>query len=484
MAAESVAGGDVRSSAIGIQWAFVLMLLISDLLAILLSFLLSFALRKYAALPSPLAHGFDVYLDAGLALLLWPLMFSQQGLYPGYWLTSREELRRIAIGTTVASLLAMALTFITRTELLYSRPILVGGWLLSLFLAPACRLITRRLASRAGLSGPPAVILGAGQTAATTVAMLQGQFPPALRPVAIFTDDTGRTPAAVAGIPVVGTPEEAPGWSASHRVEIAILAVSATSTVPHAPIIEGHTAVFSRIIVISDLLGASGADVVAHEMQGMLALELKRNLLSRSSLYAKRVIDLALLAISLAVTLPLAAVISLAIVVESGRPAIFGHLRIGKAGKPFTAWKFRTMIGDADQALKDAVIEVPELRAEWEARRKLRTDPRLTRVGRALRRTSMDELPQLWNVLLGQMSLVGPRPIVAEEVARYGEAMHLYTQVPPGLTGLWQVSGRSDTTYAERVRLDTHYVRSWSIWLDIVILVRTLWIVATGSGAY
>jgi Undecaprenyl-phosphate galactose phosphotransferase WbaP len=461
-----------------------MMLLVSDLAAVFLSFFLSFGLRKYGPLPSPLVHEFDVYLNVGLALLLWPLMFSQQGLYPGYWLTSREELRRIAIGSTVASLLAMALTFITRTGLLYSRPILIGGWFLSLFIAPAFRFITRRLAARIGLSGPPAVILGADQAAATVIGMLREQSPPALRPVALFAEEASRPGAAVAGVPVVGTLEQAPEWAVSHRIGIAIVAVSGTPSTSRMPSLESQATAFSRMIVISDLYGVSGADVIAHDMQGVLALELRRNLLSRNSLYAKRVMDLVLLCLSLVVTLPLAAVISLAILVESGQPVIFGHLRIGKDGKPFTAWKFRSMIGGADQALTKAVDNLPELREEWNSRQKLRMDPRLTRVGRALRRTSMDELPQLWNVLLGQMSLVGPRPIVADEIPRYGEAIRLYTQVPPGLTGLWQVSGRSDTTYAERVRLDTHYVRSWSIWMDIVILVRTVWIVLAGTGAY
>ncbi len=465
-------------------WAFPALLVASDLAGVLVSFLLAFGLRKYALVPSPLAHGLDVYTDAGLALLLWPLMFSQQGLYPGSWLASQEELRRLAIGTSAASLLAMALTFVTRTELLYSRPIVLGGWFLSLFVLPASRSVTRRLATRIGLSGPPAVILGSEQSATGFVQLLQSQRPPALKPVAIFSTEDPAVGAAVGDVPIVGRLEAAPAWASVHNVGTAVLALPASSPSVTMTVLEGQASAFSRILILSDLSRGLGADIIAHDLKGVLTLELKRNLLSRSNRLIKWALDLALLVLSLVLTLPLAALISVAILIESGRPVIFGHVRIGKGGAAFTAWKFRSMRGDTDQALQKAVRDVPELRAEWEATRKLRVDPRLTRVGRALRRTSLDELPQLWNVFRGQMSLVGPRPIVAEEAPRYGEALDLYSQVLPGLTGLWQVSGRSDTSYAERVRLDTHYVRGWSIWMDIEILARTVWIVLTGSGAY
>jgi Undecaprenyl-phosphate galactose phosphotransferase WbaP len=267
-------------------------------------------------------------------------------------------------------------------------------------------------------------------------------------------------------------------------VRTAILALPEMERARLLPVLEKQDMAFARIVVVADPFGASGADVIAHQLPGVLALELRKNLLSRSSLAVKRGLDLLFLAASLIVTLPLAALIALAILFESGRPIIFGHPRIGRGGRPFKAWKFRSMVGDAEAVLRRAVEAAPALQQEWETQHKLRVDPRLTRVGRLLRRTSLDELPQLWNILRGQMSLVGPRPIVAEEISRYGSAFSLYNQVPPGLTGLWQVSGRSDTTYAERVRLDVHYVRSWSVWMDLIILARTVWVVATGSGAY
>ena len=139
---------------------------------------------------------------------------------------------------------------------------------------------------------------------------------------------------------------------------------------------------------------------------------------------------------------------------------------------------------DGDRILQTYLAQSPQMRNEWERDRKLRHDPRITRVGKLLRRTSLDELPQLWNVLLGQMSLVGPRPIIDEEVPLYGDKFDLYLKVLPGITGLWQVSGRSDTTYEERVKLDEYYVRNWSVWLDIYILTKTVWVALRAKGAY
>jgi len=139
---------------------------------------------------------------------------------------------------------------------------------------------------------------------------------------------------------------------------------------------------------------------------------------------------------------------------------------------------------NADHVLDAHLEQFPERKLEWLVNRKLRNDPRLTPIGRLLRRTSLDELPQLWNVFRGDMGLVGPRPIAEDELIRYGDSMELYASVLPGITGLWQVSGRNDTTYEERVRLDDYYVRNWSIWLDLWIVGRTVKSVISGKGAY
>jgi Undecaprenyl-phosphate galactose phosphotransferase WbaP len=176
--------------------------------------------------------------------------------------------------------------------------------------------------------------------------------------------------------------------------------------------------------------------------------------------------------------------IGLLVMLESPGPIFYGHHRVGRGQRKFRIWKIRTMKTNADELLRNVLAKDGNLREEWIRDRKLRNDPRITRVGRFLRKTSLDELPQLWNVLRGEMSLVGPRPIVEEEVAAYGQNFSLYCRVAPGLTGLWQVSGRNAVSRRDRVRLDSYYVRNWSPWLDLHILARTASVVLTGAGAY
>lgn len=172
-----------------------------------------------------------------------------------------------------------------------------------------------------------------------------------------------------------------------------------------------------------------------------------------------------------------------ALVKREGGDALFSHERIGRNGKPFRCLKFRTMVPDAKERLEALLASDPEARAEWERDHKLTNDPRITRLGAFLRKTSLDELPQFFNVLKGEMSLVGPRPITAEECKKYGESYDLYIRFRPGITGIWQVSGRNNISYPARVALDSQYALNQSIYFDFVILLRTFGVIATGVGA-
>jgi undecaprenyl-phosphate galactose phosphotransferase len=197
---------------------------------------------------------------------------------------------------------------------------------------------------------------------------------------------------------------------------------------------------------------------------------------------AKSALDILVALVLLVLTSPVLLAIS-AINFLDGGPILFRQQRIGAAGRPFYCLKFRTMTVDADQALESALAKDPALAAEWEASRKLVNDPRITPIGRFLRRSSLDELPQLINVLRREMSLVGPRPIVEREVHLYGDNIAQYYATRPGLTGLWQVSGRSNTTYARRVQLDVWYVNNWTFWSDIIVLLKTIPAVVSKEGA-
>ena len=231
-------------------------------------------------------------------------------------------------------------------------------------------------------------------------------------------------------------------------------------------------------------IAAYGTDIKYFFNQQMIAFEIKNNLSNPITYISKRIIDYILSVIIFAVIIiPMIAVMIL-IKLTSPGAVIYSQERIGKNGKPFKCHKFRTMFNDADERLNEILLKDPEKKNEWERYWKLKDDPRITPVGKFLRKTSLDELPQIFNVLKGEMSLVGPRPVVKKEIEDYyKEEAEYYFKVPPGITGLWQVSGRSNTSYDYRVSLDSWYVKNWNLWLDVVILLKTVKAVIKHEGA-
>jgi undecaprenyl-phosphate galactose phosphotransferase len=212
-------------------------------------------------------------------------------------------------------------------------------------------------------------------------------------------------------------------------------------------------------------------------------LEPRRTLQTVIGRLAKQVMDRLGALIALILLSPLFLVIAWK-VRKDGGPAFYGHKRLGRNGKTFKCWKFRSMNINSEAMLKELLANDPEARAEWDRDFKLKNDPRITKIGHFIRKTSLDEIPQLFNVLKGEMSLVGPRPIVEDEKKYYGDKIHDYFSVNPGITGLWQVSGRNDVTYAQRVYLDSWYVHHWSIWNDMIIMIKTVLVIAFRKGAY
>jgi Undecaprenyl-phosphate galactose phosphotransferase WbaP len=198
----------------------------------------------------------------------------------------------------------------------------------------------------------------------------------------------------------------------------------------------------------------------------------------------KRAFDITFVLLVAPLVVIIGLVIALSIVLDSPGPVFFSHWRVKRGGEYFRMWKFRTMCRDAALVLEQHLERHPEDRKEWNLSHKLRVDPRVSKLGAFLRRKSLDELPQIWNVFTGTMSLVGPRPIVTSEIPKYGRDFVYYTAVKPGVTGLWQTSGRSTLTYDERVALDRFYFENWSLWLEVKILFRTIWSVLRSDGAY
>lgn len=215
----------------------------------------------------------------------------------------------------------------------------------------------------------------------------------------------------------------------------------------------------------------------------LLLLKINTNLTKRSARLIKRSFDIIVASLIAILFSPLLVLLALWVKQDGGN-AIYGHTRIGRDGKAFSCLKFRSMVPNSQEVLTELLATNEQAREEWEKDFKLRNDPRITRIGHILRKSSLDELPQLWNVLVGEMSLVGPRPVPLEELERYGTNKDYYLMAKPGMTGLWQVSGRNNVDYDTRVYFDAWYVKNWSLWNDIVIMFKTIEIVLGRHGAY
>jgi Undecaprenyl-phosphate galactose phosphotransferase WbaP len=241
---------------------------------------------------------------------------------------------------------------------------------------------------------------------------------------------------------------------------------------------------FRYSIVVPSSMGILSVWMNIRDFNGILGFGISHRLKMRWNLAIKRCLDLSIVLVGGLIILPLALVIALAVRLSSPGPVLYSHQLIGRNNRPFRMYKFRSMVTDADARLREILETNPEYRAEWEATHKLKHDPRITPLGKILRATSLDEIPQLLNILKGEMSLVGPRPVSESERFLYGEYFDRIFSVKPGLSGLWQVSGRSETSYSDRVAFDTYYLQSWSVWLDLWILYKTVGVVLSHEGAY
>ncbi|NJO41020.1 MAG: undecaprenyl-phosphate galactose phosphotransferase WbaP [Cyanobacteria bacterium CRU_2_1] len=425
----------------------------------------------------------SLYWQLAPLLSLLILAYATVGLYPGVAISPVDELRWTTLTTTLMYLALATVLFLRREGEVYSRGVFLMAWALSIVLVLIGRAVVRSLFASKRWWGYPVMVLGAGQTGDMVIRNLKRRPRIGLKPVMVLDDDPAKH-GWLHGVPVLGGVELAPELAQRRGIPYAIVAMPGVPRNRLLSLLERYGNSFAHLLIIPDLFEFASLWVSAKDMGGILGLEVRQQLLLPGPRLTKFLIDLAATLIGGLIVLPLIGLIAILICLDSPGPILYSHTRIGQGGHHFKAWKFRTMVKGAENRLQVYLDTHPELREGWERDRKLRHDPRVTRVGRFLRRTSLDELPQLWNILRGEMSLVGPRPIVDEEVELYGDKFELYKKVIPGLTGLWQVSGRNNITYAERVSLDAYYVRNWSVWLDLYILLRTILVVITGEGAY
>lgn len=506
--ASSRRGTSVRSRIARSGKLHALLLMGGDLAALSLSFIIAFALSLLVDAEIGwrrlvwLSQSWTLFAD--FARLLQFVVASGIAV-TAFWLlgfyTKRRPFWDEAHATTKLILLfaCVEATFIFVVGWRLPRIWVLGTWLVAIVMIPLARNLIKRTLANLELWSRPTVIIGTGRNARDTATALSGEVGLGLY-VAVFLvpplswvkggdAEDAEIPQSInicgRRVPVrhlgnhperalreLGTPHLVVALESDNLWEVSKLLHSKQlpySSMSIAPSIRG--------------LPLIGMEMLHFFKHDVMLLRIRNNLARRLPQITKRSFDLIFAALLLAGLSPLFLFL-IAAIRRSGPVVFFGHTRLGRNGKPFKCYKFRTMVPDAQDVLRKLLESDPEARAEWTRNFKLKRDPRVTRVGRFLRKSSLDELPQLWNVLRGEMSLVGPRPIIEEELERYESKKDFFLEAKPGITGLWQISGRNDVTYAERVQLDAWYARNWQLWYDVVILLKTVKVVFGKKGAY
>ncbi|MGS4370086.1 undecaprenyl-phosphate galactose phosphotransferase WbaP [Klebsiella michiganensis] len=462
-----------------------LALALSDFIGFIISIYLAIALVSITSSQQEYIFG----EAQGWVTLHWLLAFCCVGWYgvrlrhyfyrKTFWFELKEILRTLVIFAVIE------IAVIAFTTWSYSRALWLMTWIFVMFLVPIFRMITKRILNALGYWQRDTWIVGSGENAQEAYKAISSERNLGLNIVGFIASEGGRTAGEnVDGINVL--PNNI-GWLATidKKTQFIVAVESNQSEMRNTWLRNFMIKGFRYVSVIPTLRGmpldsTDMSFIFSHEV---MIFRVQQNLAKFSSRLIKRTFDIVGALSIIFLLSPLLIYISV-MVKRDGGPAIYGHVRVGKGGKAFKCLKFRSMVINSKEVLDKLLLENEDARDEWNKTFKLKNNPRVTKIGAFLRRTSLDELPQLFNVLMGQMSLVGPRPIITEELKRYNDEVDYYLLSKPGMTGLWQVSGRSDVDYETRVYLDAWYVKNWSMWNDIAILFKTISVVLNKDGAY
>ncbi len=358
-------------------------------------------------------------------------------------------------------------------------------WIFSFLYITSFRYFFKKVLEKYNILQVPVLVIGTGKTAEILVQGITKDAGLGYKILGFLEEDIS-TKKSLKNYPILGCFKDAEKIIKSSGVKNVFISAPDIEQEKLFSLIYSVQPLVQNLVIIPDLVGIpmGGIEVDSLFNEKLMLLRVKNNLASPLNRFVKTVFDYTLTVFGTIAISPVLLAVAIWIYKDSPGPVIFKHTRIGKDGEPFPCYKFRSMCVDAKEKLAELLEKNQEARAEWERDFKLKNDPRITKSGAFLRKTSLDELPQIFNVLRGEMSLVGPRPIIQEELERYGEHAVDYLMVKPGITGMWQVSGRSDIDYAERVSLDSWYVRNWSVWIDVMLLWRTFDVVLRRKGAY
>ncbi len=466
--------------------------IISVLLLDLLSFLLSLwvswmtRLKLYPLILSGLP---DFHFTFGYFLgLFWiPLIFiffmAYENLYTlklPFW----DETKKIFKAITIATVVVMAVVTLGKISDRVSRLVLVNLWIVSLVIFPTIRLWGKKALYMMGICREKVLIIGAGQSGRLVLRWLQRETHIGYDVIGFLDDDPEKTGKVINGKKVFGKTHHFKRFVRELGVKTIVLAIpslGASTLSEWAGRIQKYV---KNTLIVPDIYGVAllNTELLHLFYEEIFLLNIRNNLKSPINRFIKRSFDIAIALIFLPLLIIAIGLIGILIKMETPGPVFYTHPRIGRNGKVFRCYKFRTMVRDAEEELQRLLQNNDSARGEWEKFWKLSDDPRVTRIGRFLRRTSLDELPQIFNVLKGEMSMIGPRPYLLREQEAIKDRIDLITSVRPGITGLWQVSGRSDTTYLYRIRLDIWYIMNWSLWLDLFILLKTVRVVIGREG--
>ena len=459
-----------------------IILIFVDYIAIISSEKLAFDFRSWYAGNSSL---YISWLNFWIVFpLLYIIFLNIQQLYnrrTQFW----QLIQKLFLASFYAIASIIILLYIARIAGSTSRLFIAVFWILSFILLVLFRYITKKILEKYQLLQVPVLIIGAGKTAELLVQGIKNDAGMGYKIIGLLEDNKVEE-GILENYTVLGKFSEAEQVITKYKIQHVFIAAPGLEQGKLTKLIYKVQPLVKSMGVIPNLVGVPMGGIEAESLfnEKLMLLRLRNNLARPVNRWIKTIFDYVLTITGTIAISPILIVIALWIYKDSPGPVIFKHRRIGKNGKEFNCYKFRSMCVDAKEKLEQLLKNDPQARAEWEKDFKLKNDPRITKSGAFLRKTSLDELPQIFNVLKGEMSLVGPRPIIRDEMARYGEYIDDYLMVKPGITGMWQVSGRSDTGYKERVQLDSWYVRNWSVWLDAMLLWRTMKIVVQRKGAY
>jgi exopolysaccharide biosynthesis polyprenyl glycosylphosphotransferase len=470
------------------QRAIILLTMATDILLMFVAFGLAYVIRyqlQWLRDVDPAYYTtFRPYIPmAGLLTALVLAAFFLEGVYKlKRGATAVDEIYAVINGVTTGFVVMVFIVFFWR-PLVYSRLIFLYATALMILLLSVARLVRRFCLAylrRRGAGVSRVLIIGAGETGLRVMRNLAAQPELGYLVAGFVDDDPEKSTTAIGRFPALGTTADLPALLAEHHVNEVIITLPSRAQPKIMQLVEQCMGAQVLPRLVPDMYQMTLSRVTVEDVAGIPMLSPYDTRLSPWATAFKRVVDILGSGLGLLVLSPLLLLIATAIRVDSPGSPIFTQKRIGRNGRPFFVYKFRSMVQDAD-AIKQQLRHLNEADGPLF---KIRDDPRVTRVGRFLRRSSVDELPQLWNVLRGDMSLVGPRPALPEEVAGYREWQRMRLNAAPGMTGLWQVSGRSDLPFDEMVLLDIYYIENWSPLLDLSILLRTVPIVLFHSGAY